>query len=187
MDTGGGLVLDSTFCKNHPNILLNNLVEIKKQVGVGWTTERTSASIRQSAPKLTIGNNDLKNDYMEIWNWKKYMQTSNSVGMFNIPSNDTTNVWELNFEYNYLEVHSTSDFKIPENCFVAPIVKDKNNPKRFIVRLAMTVKCNDGDTINLNGNFLIDTAMPWEWLQYCTAKVICLFSTTDPMQFGLHI
>ena len=161
-DTGGGLVLDSTFCKNHQSILLNNLAEIKKQVGVGWSTKRTSASIRQSAPKLTIGNTDLKNDYMEIWNWKKYMQTSNSVGMFNIPSNDTINVWELNFENNYLEVHSTSDFKMPENCFVAPIVKDKNNPKRFIVRLAMTVKCNDGDTINLNGNFLIDTAMPWD-------------------------
>jgi len=161
-DTGGGLILDSTFCKTHPSVLLNNHAETKKQVGVGWTSERTSASIHHSAPKLTIGNNDLKIDYMEIWDWKRYMCTFNSDGMFNISSSDTINVWELNFENNYLEVHSALEFKIPENCFVAPIVKDKSNPKRFIVRLAMTVKCNDGDTINLNGNFLIDTAMPWD-------------------------
>lgn len=161
-DTGGSLILDSTFCSNNPSILSNNFAEIKKQVGVGWTSERTSGSIHHSTPKLTIGNNDLKLDYMEIWDWKKYMHSLDSDGMFNIPSNDTTNVWELNFENNYLEVHSSLDFIIPENCFVAPIVKDKSNPKRFIVRLPMTVKCDDGDTINLNGNFLIDTAMPWD-------------------------
>jgi hypothetical protein len=135
---------------------------MKKQAGIGWISEHTTATIPKTLPKLAIGNTDLKVDYIEVWDWKKYMHTSNSDGMFNIPTHDTTNVWELNFENNYLEVHSALEFKMPGNCFVAPIVKDKNNPKRFIVRLPMIAKCDDGDTINLNGNFLIDTAMPWD-------------------------
>ena len=161
-DTGGSFILDSTFCNTHPNVTLNTTPEIK-QSGVGWTTQRTTSLISKITPKVTIGNTDLiRIKHMEIWNWKSYMHTTNSDGMFNIPSNDTTNIWELNFEHNYLEIHSNQDFKIPENCFVVPIVKDQFNPQRFMIRLSLKVKCMDSDTTTLNGNFLMDTAMPWD-------------------------
>lgn len=162
-DTGGSLILDSTFCNTHPNVTLNITPEIKQQSGVGWTTQRTKSLIFKTAPKITIGNTDLKKiEHMEIWDWKSYMHTSNSDGMFNIPVSDTTNVWELNFENNYLEVHSALEFKMPANSFVVPIVKDQFNPQRFMIPLSLKVKCMDGDTTTLAGNFLIDTAMPWD-------------------------
>lgn len=162
-DTGGSVILDSTFCKTHLDFLLKNNSTNNKHSGVGWTTHRTSAIIPETIPKLSVGNTELeKAKQLEIWNWYKYMHTTNSDGMFNIPANDTTNVWELNFENNYLEIHSNNDFIIPENCFVVPIVKDKFNPQRFMINLSVKVKCMDGDTTTLNGNFLIDTAMPWD-------------------------
>src|SRR5665647_2137582 len=83
-DTGGSFILDSTFCKTHPNITLNNTPKIKQQSGVGWTTQRTTSLIFKTAPKITIGNTELKRiEHMEIWDWKSYMHTTNSDGMFN--------------------------------------------------------------------------------------------------------
>jgi hypothetical protein len=162
-DTGGSLILDSIFCKTHLNFLLKNDSINNKISGVGWTSQRTLAIIPEMIPKLSVGGTELeKAEHLEIWNWGEYMHTTNSDGMFNIPANDTTNIWELNFENNYLEIHSNKDFVIPKNHFFVPIVKDKFNPQRFIINSSLKVECMDGDTTTLNGNFLIDTAMPWD-------------------------
>lgn len=163
-DTAGSFILDSTFCETNLKYLLKSNLNNNMMSGVGWTTRRTFAIIPKIIPSLSIGKTDLENvEKLEIWNWNKYMHSITcSDGLFNIPDNDTINIWELNFENNYLEIHSSSDFKIPENCFVVPIVKDKFNPKRFMIHLSLKVKCMDGDTTTLTGNFLIDTGMPWD-------------------------
>lgn len=66
----------------------------------------------------------------------------------------------MNFEYNYLEIHQAVDFKMPGNCFVFPMIKDKSTPYPFNIQLPIKIKCVDGDTLILNRKFLIDTGMP---------------------------
>jgi len=154
----GCLILDSTFCAIHPNITMNSLLDIKTLAGSAWSSDNAPALIHKKATKIKIGNTDLKYDYMKIYNWKNYMKTS-SDGLFNLPANDTTNVWEFNFENSYLEIHQAADFKMPENCFVVPIVKELNNPYPFNIQLPIKVKCADGDTTTLNRTFMIDTGI----------------------------
>ena len=156
-DTGGSFVLDSTFCAIHPIITLNNPFVSKKQTGSAWTSQCTTSSVNKAYSKIEIGDTDLKFDKMKTYNWQNYMHTS-SDGMFNIPPNDTTNMWELNFEKNYLEIHSAADFKMPENCFVVPMV----SPYEIIIQLPLKIKYADGDTITLNRTFYIDTGMSFD-------------------------
>ncbi len=161
-DTGGGggtFSLDSTFCSVHQSIVPNTH-PMCGQSGSAWSTDRIPVYGYDADHIVKIGNTGLTYNRTNIWNYKKHMNTTSSDGLFNIPQNDTTHVWELNFEHNYLEIHSASDFKMPKDCFVLPMTKGvSNNPN---VQLTFKIKCTDGDTLTLKRTFLIDTGAPWD-------------------------
>jgi hypothetical protein len=172
-DAGSSLILDSTFCAIHPSITLNNSPISKKLEGSSWASQHTPSSEYKVGSKIKIGNADLRYDHFKIWNWKSYM--SSSDGMFNIPKEDTTNVWELNFENNYMEIHPAVSFKMPENCFVVPMV----SPYDIIIQLPLKIKCADGDTLTLNRPFYIDTGMSWDIALMCRAGELPFFNKKE--------
>jgi len=178
-DSGAGagvFILDSTFCATHPNVTLNVLPDTIGRGGSSWSSKAVSISIYKTAPSVKIGYTDLKYNYMMIYNWNKYYNTSDSKGMFNIPKNDTTHVWELNFEYNYLEIHQAVAFKMPENCLVFPMIKDKSTPAPFNIQLPIKIKCVDGDTLTLNRKFLVDAGMPEDIALLYRAEELAFFN-----------
>ena len=176
-DTGAALgtfKLDSTFCAIHSSITANILPDTILPTGSAWAAFRVSTSIYNASPIVKIGNTNMNYSWMMVYDWKRYMGSPETDGLFNIPRNDTTHVWELNFEHNYLEIHSTQDFIMPKDCFVAPLVKDKNNPYPFNIQLPIQIRCKDGDTLTLNRTFLIDTGMPQD---------IALMHRADELKF----
>ena len=172
----GTLILDSTFCATHHGITLNLFPDTLLKGGSSWSSNAVPISVYKATPTVKIGNADLTYDYMMIEGWKRYYNTSDAEGMFNIPKNDTTHVWELNFENNYLEIHQAVAFKMPENCFVVPMVKDKSNPSSFQIQLPIKIRCADGDTITLNRTYLVDAGMPWDIALMCRAGELPFFS-----------
>lgn len=113
---------------------------------------------------------------MMTYNWKDYYRSYDVDGMFNIPKNDTTHVWEFNFEHNYLEIHTATGFKMPEDCFVTPLITDNKSPYPFNIQLPLNIKCDNGDTLTLNRTFMIDAGMPWDIALLSKAEELPFFN-----------
>ena len=156
----GALVLDSSFCSTHPDILFNVLPDTTVSFRSAWSTiRRTSAAIYHSTMAVKIGKEDFIYNRMEVLDWKRFIGVS-ADGMLNIGRNDTTHVWEFNFEHNYLEIHNAHNFVMPDNSWVLPFIQGINKKFLFFVQLPLSIKCPDGDTLNLNRTFQVDTGMP---------------------------
>lgn len=179
-DTGpqiGTLHLDLTFCSKHSS-LINKSNSRTFEGGSAWSNQSTSISCYNDTTKVNIDNKEFTYNPIRVSDMKGYWGT-NADGFFNIPLDDTTHVWELNFENNYLEIHSSSDFKMPKNCFVTPIIKSKNNYYPFNIQLPLEIVCNDGDTISLNHTFMIDTGMAWDIALMSSAEELNFFNKQD--------
>lgn len=181
-DTGtalGTLDLDSTFCTIHSSITANILPDTTFPTRSAWAAFGVPASIYKTNSMVKIGNTNMNYSRMTVYDWRGYMGSPETDGLVNIPRNDTTHVWELNFEHNYVEIHSNQDFIMPKNCYVAPFVKDKNNPYPFNIQLPIQIRCKDGDTLTLNRTFLIDTGMPWDIALMHRADELKFFNEQD--------
>ncbi|SEG29806.1 PDZ domain-containing protein [Parabacteroides chinchillae] len=160
-DTGGtALELDSSFCIAHPAIM-HSSPDAVFPTGTGWSKYSVPASIYYSAAMtFHVGETSLLFDRMNVYDWKGFTHMSCSDGLFHIPQNDTTHIWELNFEHGYIEIHSDSNFVMPENCQTFPLTR--GSLSRVYVDLPLQVTFSDGDTLTLNHTYLIDTAMYWD-------------------------
>lgn len=158
----GTLILDSSFCEQHPSIKENAQLDTILSGGSSWSEMSIPISIYKFPPKVKIENTDLDYTYMTTYNWKWYFNTDDSKGMFNIPCNDTIHVWELNFENNYLAIHNAEKFSMPADCFVAPLIVSDNGVCPFNIELPMKIFTADGDTLILSRKYCIDTGMPWD-------------------------
>jgi hypothetical protein len=158
-DTGGSFILDSLLVAAHPS-LSHGIISAVYQTGTAWSDSSLyTSSLRYNNDTTTIkvGSTILTDKSKNIENWRKVMQNDDSDGLFNIPTEDTTHVWELNFEYNYLEINAVKDFKMPRNCILCPMMEEN-----FNIQIPMQITCSDGDTITINGTFFIDTGMAWD-------------------------
>ncbi|MDP3442225.1 MAG: tight junction protein ZO-3 [Ignavibacteria bacterium] len=164
-DTGGQLVLDSALIANHPSILENIPVSPDTiPTGSGWSKNRTPGLLfKNISQKLEIGNFSAQYTNMTVFNYKKNSNNpSGDEGIFNIPPEDSVNVWELNFDYNYLEVHNADGFKMPENTITYPLLGPKNE-SRYFVKLPLKIQYSDGDTLAITKKlFFIDLGMAWD-------------------------
>ena len=179
-DSGGHFVLDSTFSAAHPSITADMVhIETGSGYGSSWVNTNIHYSIYKGIPNFKIGNTNLKEDrYTNIFNWKRFMGNPASDGVFNIPYNDTTHVWEVNFEHNYMEIHSAKKFNMPENCFVCPFIRPEY-ALRFYIKLPIKVGCVDGDTLTLSPSYMIDTGMPWDISLMQKAKEFDFFNKQE--------
>lgn len=178
-DTGGTFLLDSTFCTNNPNIISDISFDRKILTGSAWTDSRIPAQVYNNPFKLLIGNVEISYDRLLISNYKTYLYNNKIDGMLNIPENDTTNVWELNFEHNYLEIHPADGFNMPENCFTIEMVKDENRPYPIQVELPFMVSFANGDTLLLDRVYTIDTGMPYDIALTHRTEEMNLFNKKD--------
>ena len=154
----GALVLDSAFCTEHPTLLNEDSLGGFARDGSAWSEYYVSSSYYKFMSNVKIGNKNFIYPVAIVFDWKGYFSTSDSEGMFNILRSDTIHVWELNFENNYMEIHLCQNYRLPDDCFVAPMVKEKNSYS-FDIKLPIKVRCNNGDTITLEHTYTVDTGM----------------------------
>ena len=164
-DTGGQLVLDSTLIANHPSTLENiSVLPDTIPTGSGWAKSRIPGLMfKNISQKLEIGNFSAQYTNLTVFNYKKNSNNpSGDEGIFNIPQDDSVNVWELNFDYNYLEIHNADGFKMPDNTLTYPLLGPKNE-SRYFVELPLRILYSDGDTLSITKKlFFIDLGMAWD-------------------------
>ena len=146
------LALDSLFCAANPVVNMNTPDSIIQR-GSAWEYDQVSCSFYKIPQAVRIGNVNLTYQNIHVLNYKHYFNIE-ADGVLGIPQEDTTHVWELNFENNYLEIHQADVFKMPENCFILPFID------YFTVNFPMQIEYSNGDTLTMNCKYFIDTGMP---------------------------
>ncbi len=172
------LSLDSIFCNKHPEIARNISFDgVISGGGSAWANTSISSLIFNDAPKVTIGNTQLNYDNTKIIDWKNHMHNYEMDGMFTIPINDTTNVWELNFEHNYLEIHPYKGFDMPNNCFIIEMIE--NLPYPIQIQLPFIVNFSNSGTMSLDRIYTVDTGMPYDIALTHNAKEMDFFNKKE--------
>jgi len=188
LDTGsrdGAFLIDSTFIDQHlasfPYFTDDNVSNVFR-VGSGWGTNSVRNLVFNINQKVKLGNTELNYNRIQVSDWKGAMYDPLTEGVFNIPENDTTHIWEFNFENNYLEIHSVEDFKFPQNSFFVALEKEVYYDTiswSFIVKLPIFIESSDGDTITMNCKFFIDTGMHWDIALFSHAEEWNFFNSKD--------
>lgn len=154
------IVLDSSVLSVCSD-LTSDSVPILASFGSAWNNTYAQRRLKyNSKPKLNIGNTDLNYARIMVTDWKRFMNNNLSDGMFNIPRHDTTHIWELNFENNYMEIHPADHYTLPGNCFVMPLTGPDIAP--FCIDLPLQVKFMNNDTLTLKHRTYIDTGASWD-------------------------
>lgn len=164
-DTGDPLGYNYEFIRLDTGVLsANSFITLEKilnrgTVGTAWSERRMQAIFYDSLHfKLKIGYTDFVYSGICTFPYKSSSNSSVSDGMFNIPKSDTTHIWELNFENNYMEVHPGDGYKFPEDCVLLPLEASEYSP--FFVTLPLKVRFSDKDTLTIHRKFFIDTGCP---------------------------
>ena len=171
---GGPIALDSLFCATNPIIKLNSPDSLIK-IGSSWSPSHldVSGSFYKIFQTVKVGEEILTYQDLRVFNYKTYFNTD-ADGIIGLPFQDTTHVWELNFEHNYLEIHQANGFKMPKNCYTLPLHGNVE------VQFPMQIEYSDGDTITVDGKYTIDTGMPQDIvLVHPTKEEIDFFNKRD--------
>lgn len=179
-DTGAnaeGIDLDTEIFVLHPELLPKVMPDTIKS-GVAWANSNNDIQLLHYDIPLTVktGNTELNYTWIKVMDWKRYMNNPKYDGVFNIQKNDTTHIWELNFEQNYLEIHPAENFNMPEDSFILPFYFDYP----FFVQLPMKLQFSDGDTLTMNPDYyFIDTGMSWDIALMHQTKDLEFFNKKD--------
>ena len=170
------VMLDSTFCSENPLLILNvDSVGVVSCPPSAWESSNSQVEIRNeifnNPIRIKLLDNDL--DYNQfIERDMSTMHVSFFNGSFGFP-NDSTRIWEFNFEHNYLEIHEADNYEIPKDCFKLHLLKGPFNMPTDppYIQFPISIKCSDGDTITINELYLLDTA--------CLNDIVLLSKTNE--------
>jgi hypothetical protein len=155
--------LDSTFCEGNPQFVWSvNPDTIHLGAATAWdplnSPSRVQRTIFYKPIKINLLENVLEYNNFYIQDMSTY-RVSFFNGCFGFPD-DSTRVWEFNFEHNYLEIHEADNYEMPANCYKLPYLKGPANwDNRPHIQFPMSIKYANGDTITINELYLLDTGM----------------------------
>lgn len=149
-DTGGWLLLDSAFCSK------NNIIPEESYNSIfrtGWTAQTQNGMVVKAPIHFSLGKQDVKFDYFLCSDYVSYFGFEDPCNFYNIPQNDTLNVWEINFEKNFIQLHRQADFR-SKGIHFFPLERKNGN---FYINVPIAIRFRDGTSIVRTLKCLIDT------------------------------
>ncbi len=150
--------LDSVFAAKHPSVIPNVQPTPYKLHGTAWhdTKEYVLNHVYDVSQAFKIGDTQIKYNSINLYDMQRFYGKNDIFnGIFNIPKNDSINVWEWNFEHNYLEIHPSEGFVMPEDCLLFPF--ERIGYYDYYIKMPLTIHFSDGDSLKMNETFFIDT------------------------------
>ena len=155
-DTGGGpFDIDTTFAqKIAPYDSITRHGEIL--VCGGFETGDTAVvNMYEGILNIKIGNHECKTEYFSVGNFKKTLNIPEFDGVFNLPLNDSINLWNLNFEENYISIFPADEFHLDGKFLSLPMKRDKNG--LIYTKFPLEIMIKGGKKIRTDHDYLIDT------------------------------
>lgn len=167
LDTGWGIpALDSTLISQYPSLTPKDIPSREYEFGVAWNPTYTTKRTLYSDPelktlKLKLGENPMHFGYWSVCNYRKLFNENDADGVTGIPSADSTKVWGLNFENNYITIEDADSFEMPKGYMQFPmkVVTYPAVAMTIYVNLPLKVQTSDGDTVTIHRDFFVDTGV----------------------------
>ena len=164
-DTGWGIpTLDSTLVYQYPSLTPKDIPSREYGIGSAWNPASVGKATLYFNPnfeflKLKLSDLPMKFDYWRIGNFRQLLGVNDADGITGIPSADSTKVWGLNFENNYITIEDADSFEMPKGYMVFPmkVVTQQAVGMTIHVNLPLKVQTSDGDTVTIHRDFFVDT------------------------------
>lgn len=159
---GSDITFDKTFIEVHPTILKG------KKVDFTYTQQGDHKKYLQEyySDSCKVSNDFHQWSYPRVIVIEGEKERHGFDAYGGLPGNDHENVWELNFEHNYLRVCPSDSFQIPSGSIVASLkyIQDSKRAdfQKYITRLPITITLPNGTSIKYDDEWIIDTGAPYD-------------------------
>jgi hypothetical protein len=146
--------IDPSFIRAHRSLLSDSVSTVRLS-GSAWDKYYIPAYY-YNGRMLNVALNDvtLSYPYIGVFGWRETLANFDNEfdGTFGIPTSDTTHIWELNFEHNYLELHDADSFNYPKDCTIYPM----EMPHLGYIKIPMTI-ISENDTLYTENSYPLDS------------------------------
>ena len=162
LDTGigGSPFLDSALVSQHPSLAPEDIPSRECVSSSAWNPTYTTKITSYYAPlKLKLGESPMDFGNWGVGNYRKLVNENDADGITGIPSADSTKVWGLNFENNYITIQEADSFEMPKGYMQFPmkVVTYPAVAMTIYVNLPLKVQTSDGNTVTIHRDFFVDT------------------------------
>lgn len=105
--------------------------------------------------KLKIGNHCFEMERFRVGDFHELLQIPEFDGLMRVPDSDTLNVWELNFEENYISITAADSFRLDGEFLTLPLKKGQYGWP--YTTLPVTISTKQGVEVKSEEEYLIDT------------------------------
>lgn len=177
------LWLDKGLVVDNPGLLKNVDVSGNTNVGIAWSDNiLDNGRYFYGNLKTSICNSIYDFGKVEVWGFRQTFFFDDEIGgLISIPIDDSTHVWELNFENDYISIAETGDFEIPSGSYKIPFKRDEYG--HFILALSFTAIDSEGNKMRIRREFMIDSAVHRDILFFPLAEEAKILNERDDAEW----
>lgn len=134
--------------------------------------------------KVEIGSRSLGVEKFRVGDFRELLQIPEFDGLMGIPDSDSLNVWEVNFEENYISIIPSDSFHIDEDFLTLPLRLDEYG--FTFTTLPVAIRTKQGVEVKSEEEYLIDTGSYTDILFLNNTEEAKKLNTKNDSAYWLH-
>ena len=145
---------------------------------------KSPVNIYEGLLNVEIGSHSFGVEKFRVGDFHDFLQIPEFDGLMGIPDSDTLNVWELNFEENYISIIPADSFQIDEKILTLPLRLDEYG--FTFTTLPVTIRTKQGVEVKSEEEYLIDTGSYTDILFLNNTEEAKKLNTKNDSAYWLH-
>ena len=133
---------------------------------------------------VEIGSRSLGVEKFRVGDFRELLQIPEFDGLMGIPDSDSLNVWEVNFEENYISIIPSDSFHIDEDFLTLPLRLDEYG--FTFTTLPVAIRTKQGVEVKSEEEYLIDTGSYTDILFLNNTEEAKKLNTKNDSAYWLH-
>ena len=184
-DTGAYVLgLDTTFAAKiapYDSIRQQRKAYFGSDYAIGY---KSLGNSYEGLLNVEIGSRSLGVEKFRVGDFRELLQIPEFDGLMGIPDSDSLNVWEVNFEENYLSIIPSDSFHIGEDFLTLPLRLDEYG--FTFTTLPVAIRTKQGVEVKSEEEYLIDTGSYTDILFLNNTEEAKKLNTKNNSAYWLH-
>ena len=184
-DTGAYVLgLDTTFAAKiapYDSIRQQRKAYFGSDYAIGY---KSLGNSYEGLLNVEIGSRSLGVEKFRVGDFRELLQIPEFDGLMGIPDSDSLNVWEVNFEENYISIIPADSFQIDEKILTLPLRLDEYG--FTFTTLPVTIRTKQGVEVKSEEEYLIDTGSYTDILFLNNTEEAKKLNTKNDSAYWLH-
>ena len=184
-DTGAYVLgLDTTFAAKiapYDSIRQQRKAYFGSDYAIGY---KSLGNSYEGLLNVEIGSRSLGVEKFRVGDFRELLQIPEFDGLMGIPDSDSLNVWEVNFEENYISIIPSDSFHIDEDFLTLPLRLDEYG--FTFTTLPVAIRTKQGVEVKSEEEYLIDTGSYTDILFLNNTEEAKKLNTKNDSAYWLH-